>query len=95
MIPTICQTSHRMGNSSMKLQIEKVHPEFGAEISGMYLKGLTLDRVYPEIRQAFTDFGMIFIRGLYLTLSEQVGLGRRFGEVQVHVMNQYHFRQLI
>ena len=74
----------------MTLQIEKIHPAFGAEISGSTLKGLISDQVFPELRQAFTDFGMIFVRALYLTLSEQVGLGRRFGEVQVHVMNQYH-----
>ncbi len=74
----------------MALKIEKIHPVFGAEITNINMKDVTSDQVFAEIRRAFADFGVIFVRGLYLSLSDQVNLGRRFGEVQVHVMNQYH-----
>ena len=93
MILTSCQTSakiQRQGNNSMKLKIERIHPTFGAELTNINSKDINSDQVFSKIRRAFTDFGMIFVRSLYLSLSEQVELGRRFGEVQVHVMNQYH-----
>ena len=68
----------------MKLKIERIHPTFGAELTNINSKDINSDQVFSEIRRAFTDFGMIFVRSLYLSLSEQVELGRRFGEVQVH-----------
>ena len=74
----------------MKLNIERIHPTFGAELTNINSKDINSDQVFLEIRRAFTDFGMIFVRSLYLSLSEQVKFGRRFGEVQIHVMNQYH-----
>ena len=40
--------------------------------------------------RAFLDYQMIYFRDVDLPPATQVAFARRFGEVQVHVMNQYH-----
>jgi len=45
---------------------------------------------FPAIRAAFLAHQLLLFRGQDLPPAAQVAFARRFGEVQVHVMSQYH-----
>jgi len=67
-----------------------IHPAFGVEIKGVTLDEAVSDAVFPAIYDAFLAHQLILFRDVALPPATQVALARRFGEVQVHVMNQYH-----
>ena len=48
------------------------------------------DANFPAIFDAFLAHQLLVFRGHEVTAAAQVAFARRFGEVQVHVMNQYH-----
>jgi len=73
----------------MDLQIKQLNPHFGAEITGLAMTAATADDWFPALRQAFTDYGLLVVRGNPMGMADQVELGRRFGEVQLHEMDQY------
>ncbi len=63
---------------------------FGAEIVGIDLAQPVDDALYARIHSAFLERQLLLFRDQDLSPGNHVALGRRFGEVQVHVMNQYH-----
>ena len=65
-------------------------PNLGAEISGVALSADIPDRVFKELYQAFLRYQVLLFPPHDLPPGNQVAFARRFGEVQVHVMNQYH-----
>lgn len=73
-----------------KFEIRPLSPAFGAEIVGVNLTQSVGDKLYARIRQAFLDRQLLLFRDQDLSPANQVALARHFGEVQVHVMNQYH-----
>jgi len=74
---------------AMVLNLNRLNPHFGAEITGLDLADGFSDETFGPISQAFIDFGLVVIRDHELSMPDQVDLGRRFGEVQIHVMDQY------
>jgi taurine dioxygenase len=71
----------------------EIHPlcqAFGAELVGVDLTQPVSEHLYERIRAAFLDHQLLLFRDQDLPPAIQVQLGRQFGEVQVHVMNQYH-----
>jgi taurine dioxygenase len=75
---------------SWPFEVAPLHPQFGCEIRGLTLEEAVSDAVFPNIYDAFLRYQLIVFRDVDLPPATQVGLARRFGEVQVHVMNQYH-----
>ena len=71
-------------------EVTPLHPQFGCEIKGVTLEDAVSDSVFPMIYDAFLRYQLILFRDVDLPPATQVALARRFGEVQVHVMNQYH-----
>jgi len=63
---------------------------FGAELVGVDLTQAIGSDLYARIRKVFLDRQLLLFRDQDLSPANQVALGRHFGEVQVHVMNQYH-----
>ncbi|MEZ5667172.1 MAG: TauD/TfdA family dioxygenase [Alphaproteobacteria bacterium] len=63
---------------------------FGVEIRGVDLGGGIDDGLGDAIGRAFLDHQLLLFRDQALNPAAQVAFARRFGEVQVHVMNQYH-----
>ena len=70
--------------------VTPLHPQFGCEIKGVTLEDAVSDALFPEIYDAFLRYQLIVFRDVDLPPATQVALARRFGQVQVHVMNQYH-----
>lgn len=61
----------------------------GAEISGIAAADID-DATFRELHRAFLRYQVLLFPPQDLPPAGQVAFARRFGEVQVHVMNQYH-----
>lgn len=73
----------------MAVEIRPLNPYFGAEIVGLDISQGVDDEAFQHIWDTFNEYGLFLIRGQGLSVDHQVQMGRRFGEVQIHVMNQY------
>lgn len=62
----------------------------GAEILGVTLADPPDDATFGAIYRAFLRYQVLLFAPQDLPPAAQVAFARRFGEVQVHVMNQYH-----
>ena len=70
--------------------VRRLTPNLGAEISGLALDADMDDAVFRAVYQAFLRYQVLLFPPQDLPPGRQVALARRFGEVQIHVMNQYH-----
>lgn len=61
----------------------------GAEVLGLQVAAID-DAIFPAVHAAFLAHQLLLFRGQDLPPAGQVAFARRFGEVQVHVMDQYH-----
>jgi taurine dioxygenase len=61
----------------------------GAEIEDLPVAAID-GSTFPAVHEAFLAHQLLLFRGQDLPPGDQVAFARRFGEVQVHVMNQYH-----
>ena len=68
----------------------RLSPHLGAEVLGVDLDAGVDDAAYEAIHAAFLAHQVLLFDAGGLTPASQVAFARRFGEVQVHVMNQYH-----
>jgi taurine dioxygenase len=66
-----------------RIEIEPVSSALGAEISRVDLSTPLADATYLEIRQALSEYGVIFFRDQKLTPEQYVAFGERFGELKV------------
>lgn len=62
----------------------------GAEVPGIGLEEAASARVFPAVRRAFLEHQVLVFPGIDATPEGQVAFARRFGPVQVHVMDEYH-----
>jgi taurine dioxygenase len=70
--------------------VRPLTPRLGAEISGIDLAHELDAALFSSLYQAFLRYQVLVFPPLDLPPASQVAFARRFGEVQVHVMNQYH-----
>ena len=73
-----------------------VHPlcdSFGAEIVGIDLSQPLNKALFAAVYGAFLRHQLLLFREQDLSAAGHVELARRFGEVQAHVLNQYHHRE--
>jgi taurine dioxygenase len=79
-----------MGAANSLLSIRRLTPNLGAEVGGVDLSGRMDDELFGAVYQAFLRYQVLLFPPQDLPPQRQVEFARRFGEVQVHVMNQYH-----
>jgi taurine dioxygenase len=81
-------------NSSSDLRlpfaVRALTPSLGAEVLGVNLGAGMSDEVFRGIYAAFLRYQVLLFPQQDVPPERQVAFARRFGEVQVHVMNQYH-----
>lgn len=77
-------------SSKWPFEVKPLHPQYGCEIIGLTLEQAASDEHFAAIYEAFLAYQLIVFRNVDMPPATQVALARRFGEVQVHVMNQYH-----
>ena len=70
--------------------VRPLTPKLGAEIIGIDLAKGVDDAVFDSIYEAFLRYQVLLFGPQDLPSERQVAFARRFGEVQIHVMNQYH-----
>lgn len=61
----------------------------GAEVLGLQVAEVD-DGTFPALYAAFLEHQLLLFRDQLLPPAAQVAFARRFGDVQVHVMDQYH-----
>jgi len=75
---------------SWPFAVRPLTPSLGAEISGMRLDAEMDEQLFGAVYRAFLRYQVLLFPPQDLPPARQVSLARRFGEVQIHVMNQYH-----
>jgi alpha-ketoglutarate-dependent 2,4-dichlorophenoxyacetate dioxygenase len=76
--------------SRAALEVRQLSPTFGVEMLGVDLSKPMTDAFFDRIYEAFLRHQLLSFRDQRLEPGDQVAFARRFGSVQVHVMNQYH-----
>ena len=72
------------------MRLRPLTPNLGAEVSGIELSAAMDDALFRDLYAAFLRYQVLLFPPRDLPPGDQVAFARRFGEVQVHVMNQYH-----
>jgi taurine dioxygenase len=70
--------------------VRPLSPNLGAEIRGVDLAEDVSDEIFAAIYRAWLRYQVLLFPPLDLPPGRQVQFARHFGEVQIHVMNQYH-----
>jgi taurine dioxygenase len=70
--------------------VRPLTPKLGAAISDVKLADDMSDDVFRAIYQAFLRYQVLLFPPQDVPPGRQVAFARRFGEVQIHVMKQYH-----
>lgn len=70
--------------------VRPLSPNLGAELIGVDLGRGVDEKMFRPIYEAFLRYQVLLFGPLDLPPARQVEFARRFGEVQIHVMNQYH-----
>jgi len=76
--------------ASFPFAVRPLTPRLGAEISGLALDADMDEALFGAVYRAFLRYQVLLFPPQELPPGRQVALARRFGEVQIHVMNQYH-----
>jgi len=71
-------------------QVTPLHPVLGCEILGITLAEAVSPAIFTKVYEAFLDYQLILFRDVDLSPATQVAFARNFGEVQIHVLSQYH-----
>ena len=71
-------------------EVVPLHPNLGGEIRGITLAQAVDPKMFAKVYEAFLDYQLILFRDVDLPPATQVAFAKSFGEVQIHVMNQYH-----
>ena len=64
------------------LEIRKVHPHIGAEVSGVDLGAPLRGDIFARIRDAFHAHSVLVFRNQNITDGQQVAFSARFGELE-------------
>ncbi len=77
-------------NAPSPIEAIPLSPHLGARLAGVDLTRGVDDALFTLIHAAFLEHQVLLFDAQDLPAQRQVDFARRFGEVQVHVMNQYH-----
>ena len=66
------------------IAINRLSPALGAEISGVDIAAGISDQQFAEIRQAYSDFAVIFFHDQDITPDQHIDFARRWGEINVN-----------
>jgi len=66
------------------IEVKPVSPALGAEIGGIDIAAGIGDKQFAELRQAFIDYGVIFLRDQEITPDQHIEFARRWGEINVN-----------
>lgn len=76
-----------------KLELRPLHGDFGIEVIGIDIASPLAPAVAQKLREGFGRHRVLVIRGQTLSPDAHVAFTRQFGELEVHVLNEYHKAQ--
>jgi len=82
-----------MAAATTPFEVRALTPALGAELIGVDLAAGVDREQFAAIYQAFLRYQVLLFGPQELMPAQQVQFARHFGELQVHVMNQYHANQ--
>jgi taurine dioxygenase len=76
--------------ASPRFEIRPLPGPLGAEVIGLSLDVPPDNNDIDRIRRAFLDHHVLVFRDMRITPEQHIAFSRRFGPLQVHVLNQFH-----
>ena len=73
----------------MAVTVEPLSQAVGAEVGGVDLSQPIDDESFRAIRQAHLDHSVILFRDQHLTPEQHIAFSSRFGDFEIHVMEQF------
>ncbi len=73
----------------MNFEIRPLTEHFGAEVVGLDLSKAMTDEEFYLLRRSFFERCVLVIRDQHIGPAEQVAFSRRFGELLIHVLDQF------
>ncbi|KAF1043477.1 MAG: Alpha-ketoglutarate-dependent taurine dioxygenase [Herbaspirillum frisingense] len=83
-------TLERAQASRQSFEIRPFGGPLGAEIVGLDLNLPVADDELATLRRAFVKHGVVVFRDQRITPEQHIAFSRRFGPLQVHVLNRFH-----
>ena len=80
----------RPAQSSSEIALTPLAPAIGAEIHGLDLAMPMEERIFEAVLDAFHRHLVLLFRGQSLNPAQHIAFSRRFGQLEIHVLNQYH-----
>lgn len=74
----------------MKIAVKPLTKFVGAEVAGADLGAVLSEANFVAIHDAFLEHSVLAFRDQSLTPDQHIALTRRFGDAEVHVLNQFH-----
>ena len=84
------KTAPKRAGRDWPFQVRPLHPVLGCGISGITLAQAVSPALFAKVYEAFLDYQLILFHDVDLPPATQVAFARNFGNVQVHVLSQYH-----
>lgn len=80
----VCDESARLAALRFQhIEAKPLSPTIGAELRGVDLAALD-DATFAEVRRAWLEYKVIFLREQQCTAAQQMEFARRFGELEIH-----------
>ncbi|MBL8386200.1 MAG: TauD/TfdA family dioxygenase [Burkholderiales bacterium] len=74
----------------MSIALRPLHGEFGAEVTGVDAAAPLDAATAVALRAAFARHRLLVLRGQHLPPAAHIAFSRHFGELEVHVLDEYH-----
>lgn len=78
------------GLQPTEITVRPLAPAIGAEIIGLDLARPIDDAIFSQVHDAFLRHLVLLFRGQSLDAAQHIAFSRRFGELEIHVLSQYH-----
>ena len=73
----------------MAIEVRPVSPALGVEVRGADLSRPDDDEQFEVIHKALVDHNVVVIRDQQISPADHASFSRRFGELELHVLNQF------
>lgn len=73
----------------MSINVARLHPLFGAEVTGVDFSGELEAETAKRLVELFDEYGVLLFRSQKITEEQHVRFSRHFGELEIHFLKQY------
>ncbi|MGD8419396.1 MAG: TauD/TfdA family dioxygenase, partial [Gammaproteobacteria bacterium] len=73
-----------MSTDFSTIEVTPLSPALGAEIGRVDIASGIDDRQFAELRQAFADYGVVFLRDQDITPDQHIAFAERWGRIDIN-----------